>query len=120
MIILQETKLNLNKNLIIALSSVYGLGLKQASKICKKQGFGKTLKVSDLSEDQFYKLQDFLNKSKLLINQDLRKTQTQQIKALVSIKCYRGLRRKRGLPVRGQRTRTNAKTCLKLRLSITR
>jgi len=115
MILLQETELNLNKNLIIALSSLFGIGLKQASYVCKKQGFGKTLKVSDLSEEQVLKLQNFLTKSKLLLNHELRKVQTQHKKNLVSIKCYRGLRRKKGLPVRGQRTRTNAKTCLKLK-----
>ena len=111
--ILQETELNLKKNLIIALSSLYGIGLKQASYICKKQGFGKTFKVSDLSEDQLSKLQNFLSKSKLLVNYELRKVQTQHTKFLVSINCYRGLRRKKGLPVRGQRTRTNARTCKK-------
>ena len=116
MIILHETELNLSKNLIIALSSLYGIGLKQASYICKKQGFGKTLKVSELSDEQVYKLQRFLAKSKLSLNHELSKTQQQNIKTLVNIKCYRGLRLKRGLPVRGQRTRTNANTCLKLRI----
>lgn len=116
MVILYETELNLNKNLIIALSSLYGIGLKQASYICRKQGFGKTIKVSDLSNEQLSRLQKFLTKSKLLLSHELRKAQAHNIKTLSSIKCYKGLRRKKGLPVRGQRTRTNAKTSLKFKI----
>ena len=116
MIILHETELNLSKNLVIALNSLYGIGFKQASYICKKQGFGKTLKVSDLSDEQLDSLHRFLIKYELFLNHELSRIQRQNVKTLVDIKCYRGLRLKKGLPARGQRTRTNANTCLKLRI----
>ena len=97
-----------NKHIRIALRSVYGIGNHRASEICKKIGLDPTIKVVNLKDDQTISLQEAVNQYE--VEGDLRRRVAMDIKRLSDIKCYRGLRHKRGLPVRGQRTRTNART----------
>ena len=113
MVYLFESELPKNKLLSFALCSIYGLGRAHTFSICKKLGFSKNLKVQDLSKEQISKLIKHIESLDLLIAGDLLKVRLLVAKKLVSIKSYRGLRRYQGLPVRGQRTHTNAKTSRK-------
>lgn len=97
-----------NKHLRVALRSIFGVGNTRALAICKKVGLAPTFKVTDLREEHAGLLQDAVNEFE--VEGDLRRRIAMDIKRLVDIKCYRGLRHKRNLPVRGQRTRTNART----------
>lgn len=110
MLYLLETKLPENKSVFFALTKVYGIGQNTASFICKKLGFSLNLKVKDLTQEQSLEILKLIDSLNLVINNDLRKLKSLSLKNLVSIKSYRGLRRVRGLPVRGQRTHTNAKS----------
>lgn len=115
MIYLFESKLPETKSVYFALKYVYGIGKNRAFLICKKLGFSPNLKVKNLSDDQvnqIIKLVEFLNFS---LATDLKRLKLLAKQRLVSIKSYRGLRRKKGLPVRGQRTHTNAKTSKRVR-----
>lgn len=96
------------KHIRIALRSIYGVGNFRALEVCKKAGIEPTFKVQDLKDEHVGLLQDAVNQFE--IEGDLRRRVAMDIKRLVDIKCYRGLRHKRNLPVRGQRTRTNART----------
>ncbi|MGB9749875.1 MAG: 30S ribosomal protein S13 [Caldisericia bacterium] len=98
-----------NKRLDIALTYIYGIGLKRAKDIIKSLKIKEDKKVKDLSTDEIQKLNDYIPKH-YKVEGDLRKEVSSNIKRLVDINCYRGFRHKRGLPVRGQRTRTNART----------
>ena len=113
MLYLFESELPKNKLLPFALSTIYGLGKASSVLICKKLGFSKNLKVNDLSKEQINKLVKNIESSGILVGGDLLKTRLLVAEKLVSIKSYRGLRRYQGLPVRGQRTHTNAKTSRK-------
>lgn len=113
MVYLFESELPENKSLLFALSSIYGLGKANTSFICKKLGFSRNLIVKELSKEQTGKLVKKIESLNLLIAGDLLKARLLVAKRLVSIKSYRGLRRYQGLPVRGQRTHTNAKTSKK-------
>ena len=113
MLYLFESELPKNKSLPFALSTIYGLGKTSSVNICKKLGFSKNLTVSDLSKEQVSKLVKNIESSNILIGGDLLKTRLLIAEKLVSMKSYRGLRRYQGLPVRGQRTHTNAKTSRK-------
>jgi len=115
MIYLFETKLYDSKSIAFALSSVYGIGIKQSTKICNKLGFAKNLKVRQLSEEQIKKLTRLIEISNLVITSELKKFKNLLLKTLVSIKSYKGLRKIKGLPVRGQRTHTNSRTARKVR-----
>lgn len=97
-----------NKHIRVALRSIYGIGNQRAIEICKKVGVEPGVKVVDLKDDHASLLQEAVNQYE--VEGDLRRRVAMDIKRLVDIKCYRGLRHKRGLPVRGQRTRTNART----------
>lgn len=97
------------KHTIIALMSIYGIGKSRAQSICLNLGIDTQIKISLLSEKDVEKLRDEVNK--YIIEGDLRRAVSLNIKRLVDLGTYRGLRHKRNLPVRGQRTRTNAKTC---------
>jgi len=97
-----------NKHVRIALRSVYGIGSHRALAICQKAGVDPSRKVIDLKDDYTILLQDAVNE--YVVEGDLRRRVAMDIKRLGDIKCYRGLRHKRGLPVRGQRTKTNART----------
>jgi len=113
MVYLFESELPKNKSLSLALCNIYGLGQKHAFFICKNLGFSKNLTVQALSKEQLSKLVKYIESSSILIAGDLLKARLLVAKKLVYIKSYRGLRRYQGLPVRGQRTHTNAKTSRK-------
>lgn len=113
MIYLFESDLPKNKSLVSALRNIHGLGRTQVFSLCKKLGFSKNLIVKDLSKEQISRLIKHIDSLDSLVAGDLVKTRLFIVKKLVSIKSYRGLRRYQGLPVRGQRTHTNAKTSQK-------
>src|SRR5687768_16355818 len=116
MLYILETKLPESKSVKIALTSIYGIGKSTSIDICKKLGFSANLKISDLTEEQtleILKIIEFLN---LTTTNELKQLKSQNLKNLIEIKSYKGLRRSRGLPVRGQRTHTNAKSAKKNRL----
>lgn len=115
MIYLFEAKLYENQSIIFALDSIYGIGINQSMKICKKLGFAVNLKIKNLSENQTKRLIKLIEISNLIITNDLRKFENLLLKNLVSIKSYKGLRKIKGLPVRGQRTHTNSKTARKIK-----
>jgi small subunit ribosomal protein S13 len=97
-----------NKHIRIALRSIYGIGNHRALAICQKAGLDPAIKVYALKDEHTTLLQGAVNQYE--VEGDLRRRVAIDIKRLGDIKCYRGLRHKRGLPVRGQRTRTNART----------
>jgi small subunit ribosomal protein S13 len=113
MVYLFESELPKDKSLSFALCSIYGIGYKHAFSICKNLGFSKNLTVQALSKEQLSKLVKYVESLNILLAGDLLKARLLVAKKLVSIKSYRGLRRYQGLPVRGQRTHTNAKTSRK-------
>jgi len=97
------------KNVNIALTSIYGIGRSAADKIVKNVNIDSLSKVKDLTEDQLQDLRDVIERE-YLVEGDLRNTVSMNIKRLMDLGTYRGLRHRRGLPVRGQRTHTNART----------
>lgn len=92
----------------IALTSIYGIGRARAQKICEAAGVARTTKIKDLTETEMDRLREEV--AKYTVEGDLRREVTMSIKRLMDLGCYRGVRHRRGLPVRGQRTRTNART----------
>ena len=92
----------------IALTAIYGIGRSRARAICNAAGIAVSTKIKDLSEDQMDRLREQV--AKFAVEGDLRRETNMNIKRLMDLGCYRGLRHRRGLPVRGQRTRTNART----------
>ena len=98
-----------DKRIEVALTYVYGIGQKTATKIIKETGVDPDVRVKDMSEDDVAKLREYIDHN-LTVEGDLRRTVALNIKRLTEIGCYRGLRHRRGLPVRGQRTKTNART----------
>jgi len=96
------------KHTEIALTAIYGIGRSRAQKICDVAGVARTTKVKDLTEEQMDRLREEVGK--FAVEGDLRREVTMNIKRLMDLGCYRGVRHRRGLPVRGQRTRTNART----------
>jgi small subunit ribosomal protein S13 len=113
MLYLLETKLPENKSIIYALTYITGIGKNTAFLICKKLGFSLNFKIKDLSQDQVISLLKLTDSLHLVLNNELKKLKSLTIKNLVSMKSYRGIRRSQGLPVRGQRTHTNAKSSRK-------
>ena len=97
-----------NKHVVISLRYVYGIGAAVAKNLCAITGIAPNAKVSDLNEDQLDSLRNEI--SKLSVEGDLRREVSMNIKRLMDLGCYRGLRHRRSLPVRGQRTHTNART----------
>ena len=98
-----------NKRIEIALTYIYGIGLTTAKEIIAATGVDPDIRVKDLSEEDLAKLRDYLQQN-LKVEGDLHREVSQNVKRLMEIGCYRGLRHRRGLPVRGQRTHTNART----------
>ena len=98
-----------DKRIEIALTYIYGIGRKTASNICASTGVDPDIRVRDLSEDDTAKLRDYIDKN-CHVEGDLRRDVAFDIKRLIEIGCYRGVRHRKGLPVRGQRTKTNART----------
>ena len=97
-----------HKHAEIALTSIYGVGRNTAKQICLAAGVLATAKVKDLNDAEVEKLRDEV--AKLKVEGDLRREVSMNIKRLMDMNCYRGVRHRRGLPVRGQRTKTNART----------
>ena len=89
---------------------IYGIGLNNSLLLCKKLGLSKNIKIKDLSREQINKLLKTVELLNLIVGSDLKKNKLIISKKLIAIKTYRGLRSYQGLPVRGQRTHTNAKT----------
>ena len=97
------------KRIEIGLTYIYGIGATRAKEILAKTGIDPDIRVKDLTDDQEAQLRDVIE-HEYLIEGDLRRSVAMNIKRLSEIGCYRGLRHRRGLPVRGQRTKTNART----------
>lgn len=97
-----------HKHVIIALTSIYGIGRNTSKKICEATGINTSVKVQDLTEEHLEALRNEI--SKITVEGDLRRVVSMNIKRLMDLGCYRGLRHRRGLPLRGQRTKTNART----------
>lgn len=107
-----------NKRFVIALTYVYGIGRSRAEKICDELHIDKQLRTSEISEDDLARVRDLINKQAEednpsevgLVEGDLRRKVHSNIKRLIDVSCYRGIRHVKKLPVRGQRTHNNAKT----------
>ena len=97
------------KRIEIALTYIYGIGRTSANKILAEAGVNPDIRVKDLSEEDEGKLRDVIGNS-YIVEGDLRRNVAMDIKRLTEIGCYRGLRHRKGLPVRGQRSKTNART----------
>jgi small subunit ribosomal protein S13 len=97
------------KRVEIGLTYIYGIGRTSATKICEEAGVDPSTRVRDLTEDEVTKLRDVID-ANYTVEGDLRRERRQNISRLMEIGCYRGLRHRKGLPVRGQRTHTNART----------
>lgn len=98
------------KRVEIGLTYVYGIGRKSANDILAKAGVNPDTRVKDLTDDEEAKIRDVIDKEGYVVEGDLRRITALNIKRLVEINCYRGTRHRKGLPVRGQRTKTNART----------
>jgi small subunit ribosomal protein S13 len=98
-----------DKHIGIALTYIYGIGRPSALRICEEAGVPTSTKTFNLDEDEVSRLRDVIDRTQQ-VEGDLRREVSQNIKMLMDIGCYRGLRHRRGLPVRGQRTRSNART----------
>ena len=98
-----------DKRIEVGLTYIYGIGLTPSKKILSETGINPDTRVNDLTEDELSKLRDYIQEN-LTTEGDLHREVSQNIKRLMDIGCYRGLRHRRGLPVRGQRTHTNART----------
>ncbi|MGQ9660137.1 MAG: 30S ribosomal protein S13 [Thermochromatium sp.] len=96
------------KHAVIALTAIYGIGRTRAALICDAAGIARTTKVQNLTEEEIDRLRNEV--AKFTVEGDLRREVSMNIKRLMDLGCYRGIRHRRGLPVRGQRTRTNART----------
>ncbi|MDI6745803.1 MAG: 30S ribosomal protein S13 [Rhodocyclaceae bacterium] len=92
----------------IALTAIFGIGRSRAQKICDAAGVTRSVKIKDLTEADMDRLREQVGK--VAVEGDLRREVSMSIKRLMDLSCYRGVRHRRGLPVRGQRTRTNART----------
>ena len=97
-----------NKHAVVSLTYVYGVGRPTAAKICAEVGIAEDTKISELDEAQLDKLRAAVGQND--VEGDLRRENSMNIKRLMDLGCYRGLRHRRSLPVRGQRTKTNART----------
>lgn len=97
-----------HQHAVIALTAIYGIGRTRSREICVAAGVNTSAKMKDLTDAEMDKLRDEV--AKFVVEGDLRREISMNIKRLMDLGCYRGLRHRRGLPVRGQRTRTNART----------
>ncbi|MCB1955693.1 MAG: 30S ribosomal protein S13 [Rhodocyclaceae bacterium] len=97
-----------HKHAEIALTAIFGIGRSRAQKICDAAGVERSAKIKDLTESDMERLREQVGQ--YLVEGDLRREVTMNIKRLMDLGCYRGFRHRRGLPMRGQRTRTNART----------
>ena len=113
MIYVLETEIADSTKLRKSLKNIYGLGKKRSNLICKKLGIAENLQTSQLINKQIYVLTQYIENSKILLSNNLKKENNLNFQRLVNIKSYRGLRKLKKLPVRGQRTHTNAKIAKK-------
>ena len=98
-----------NKRVLISLRYIYGIGPAKAREICQSLEIGEDKRVNQLSEDEIMKIRELIDRD-YRVEGDLRREVAMNIKRLMDLACYRGLRHRKGLPVRGQRTHTNART----------
>ncbi len=98
-----------DKRVVVALTYIHGIGRSTAEEILKQAGIDESVRARDLTEDEISRIASIVDKN-YMIEGELRRLVAQNISRLREISCYRGLRHRRGLPVRGQRTRTNART----------
>ena len=113
MVLLLGTNLPNNESVFIALTKIFGINIYTSKLLCKKLGFTDNLKVYELKEDQLDSLKKEIEFSNIIINNELRKLRNDLFKEKIKKKTYIGLRRLKGLPVRGQRTHTNSKNSKK-------
>lgn len=99
-----------NKRTVIALTYIHGIGRSTAKKLCDILGLPSERRIQDLTEDEITRIRDEIEKTGIPIEGDLRRVEGLNVKRLIEINCYRGQRHRRGLPTRGQRTKTNART----------
>jgi small subunit ribosomal protein S13 len=97
------------KRVVIALQYIYGVGPRRAREICQKVGIPDMRRVNDLTDAEVLQIRETIDRD-FVVEGDLRRDTAMNIKRLMDLGCYRGLRHRRGLPVRGQRTHTNART----------
>jgi len=97
-----------NKHVVVALTSIYGIGDTRAKQICEAAGVAPDTPVKDLAEPEIAGIRNIV--ANFVVEGDLRRETSMNIKRLMDLGCYRGIRHRRGLPLRGQRTRTNART----------
>jgi small subunit ribosomal protein S13 len=97
------------KRVDVSLRYIYGIGPKSAEIICEKSGVNPATKARDLTDDEVSRIRELVDRE-FVVEGDLRREVRQNIQRLIEINCYRGIRHRRGLPVRGQRTKTNART----------
>ena len=98
-----------DKRIEVGLTYIYGIGLTTSKKILAETGINPDTRTNDLTEEELVKLRDYIQEN-IKVEGDLHREVSQNVKRLMEIGCYRGLRHRRGLPVRGQRTHTNART----------
>ena len=98
-----------DKRIEVGLTYIYGIGLTTSKKILAETGINPDTRTNDLTEEELVKLRDYIQ-ANIKVEGDLHREVSQNVKRLMEIGCYRGLRHRRGLPVRGQRTHTNART----------
>ena len=99
------------KRIQVGLTYVYGIGQSTADEILAGTGINPDTRVKDLSAEEEAKSRDYIDKNNIMVEGDLRRNVALDIKRLTEIQCYRGVRHRKGLPCRGQRTKTNARTC---------
>ncbi len=98
-----------DKRVEVSLSYIFGIGRPTATNICQHVAVGPETKVRDLTDDEIARIREYIDRN-FVVEGELRKQVRQNIQRLIEINCYRGVRHRRGLPARGQRTRTNART----------
>ena len=99
------------KRIEVGMTYVYGIGQSTADEILAGTGINPDTRVKDLTADEEAKIRDYIDKKNIMVEGDLRRNVALDIKRLTEIQCYRGVRHRKGLPCRGQRTKTNARTC---------
>ena len=99
------------KRIEVGMTYVYGIGQSTADEILAGTGINPDTRVKDLTADEEAKIRDYIDKNNIMVEGDLRRNVALDIKRLTEIQCYRGVRHRKGLPCRGQRTKTNARTC---------
>ena len=99
-----------DKRVEIGLTYIYGIGRTTATKICKSCDINVDTRVRDLTDEEVNRIRQYIDENHIMVEGDLRRMNNQNVKRLMDIGCYRGLRHRKGLPVRGQRTHTNART----------